>query len=62
MSNVRSSSYWVTRLPFMMLVALMLTALLVACGDEDEPAPTEIVVITGRTNHNEYANYCPHYQ
>lgn len=47
MSNVRSSSIWVTRLPFIMLVALMLTAVLVACGDEDEPAPTEFVVITG---------------
>ncbi len=48
MSNVRSSSNWVKRLPLILLVALMLTALLVACGDEDEPAPTEIVVVTGQ--------------
>ncbi len=48
MSNVRSSSNWITRLPLILVVALMLTALLVACGDKDEPAPTEIVVVTGQ--------------
>ncbi|MBZ0317557.1 MAG: hypothetical protein K8L91_14140 [Anaerolineae bacterium] len=47
MSNVRSSSYWVARLPFIMLMALMLTALLVACGDKDEPPPTEFVIVPG---------------
>ncbi|MBI5931729.1 MAG: hypothetical protein HY862_20635 [Chloroflexi bacterium] len=48
MLNVRSSSNWITRLPLILVVALMLTALLVACGDKDEPAPTEIVVVTGQ--------------
>lgn len=47
MSNVRSSSRWIMRLPLLAMMALVFTALLVGCGDEDEPAPTEIVVITG---------------